>query len=118
MMPAVVSGRVAVNCVAAACEAVVWQGDTWGTGCFLFLPDRVAADAIACGTSFGLGIPAVIDPGGSFLCIGASGAIGERGKQGAHRLRPDLAGPLPCCPGALTPQLLTNTAALTQRSPS
>ncbi|KAJ1110441.1 hypothetical protein NDU88_007792 [Pleurodeles waltl] len=32
------------------------------------------------------------------------GAIGERGTQGAHRLHPDLAGPLPCCPGVLTPQ--------------
>ncbi|KAJ1131231.1 hypothetical protein NDU88_009570 [Pleurodeles waltl] len=73
MMPAVVPGRVAVNCVAAACEAVAWQDDTWGTGCFLFLPDRVAADAAACGTSFGLGIQAVIDPGESFVCIRASG---------------------------------------------
>ncbi|KAJ1092085.1 hypothetical protein NDU88_005199 [Pleurodeles waltl] len=36
---------------------------------------------------------------------------------GAHRLHPDLAGPLPCCPGALTPWPLTNTATLTQRSP-
>ncbi|KAJ1169915.1 hypothetical protein NDU88_001801 [Pleurodeles waltl] len=95
MMPAVVPEEVAANCVAAACGVVAWQGDTWGTSCFLFLPNRVAADAAACGTSFGLSIPAVIDHGWSFLVIrasvsGAPGTLTSRTRtwQGRFRVAP------------------------------
>ncbi|KAJ1140438.1 hypothetical protein NDU88_006790 [Pleurodeles waltl] len=58
-----------------------------------------------------------MDPRPKVSCRMLVGAIGERGTQGAHRLHPDLDGPLPCCPGALTPRPLTNTATLTRRSP-
>ncbi|KAJ1219038.1 hypothetical protein NDU88_006609 [Pleurodeles waltl] len=58
-----------------------------------------------------------MDPWPKASCRMLVGAIGEWDTQGAHRLHPDLAGPLPCCPGALTPWPLSNTATLTRRSP-